>query len=112
MALFRYFRDVHGKEFHDLWMTFTVNTNDKDYQSFIDHEAPARRPGDTMIWFEKMIRKPVLEMCGVHKADKTGIFGKVLGFCLATEFQGNGLPHLHIILWLENRDLLETGIFI
>ena len=92
-------------------MTLTVNPYDPLFKSFLSGEAPARRPADVLVWFNNIIRKPILDLCGVYKDDKKGIFGTVLGFAIATEFQGNGLPHLHLVLWLQDRELLKTGVF-
>ena len=69
-------------------------------------------PAEVEIWYERVIKAPIMDLCGCRKNDGEGIFGKVLGYFVATEFQGNGLPHLHMLIWLENRDLLETGAFI
>lgn len=34
---------------------------------------------------------------------KGNIFGKIRSFMYSVEWQKRGLPHIHILLWLENR---------
>ena len=37
------------------------------------------------------------------KEIKSGVLGKVIGFCYTIEFQKRGLPHAHILVWLEDK---------
>ena len=114
--LFSYFRKNYNKRCHDIWLTVTVNTQSKLFKDFTDGtgnlEGLKHKPAEVEIWYERVIKAPIMDLCGCRKNDGEGIFGKVLGYFVATEFQGNGLPHLHMLIWLENRDLLETGAFI
>ena len=113
-TLFSHFRKApHLKKCHDVWLTVTINTQDPRFKEFTKSKGGLKdKPAEVAIWFERMIKAPTLALFGCRNRNEAGLLGKVLGHFDATEWQGNGLPHLHIIIWLEDRELLETGAFI
>ena len=113
-ALFSHYRKApYHKKCHDVWLTVTINTQDPRFKEFTKSKDGLKdKPAEVEIWFERMIKSPLLALLGCRKKTGDGLLGKVLGYFASTEWQGNGLPHLHIIMWLENRELLETGAFI
>ena len=44
-----------------------------------------------------------LKLTKILKDIKTGGLGKTIGYCYTIKFQKRGLPHAHILVWLEDK---------
>ncbi|XP_074342481.1 uncharacterized protein LOC141680051 [Apium graveolens] len=85
----------------DLFIIFTCNPQWPEIKDFCDkipHCTPAERP-DILARVFKIKLDLLLE-----DLTKKHVLGKVIGVAYTIEFQKRGLPHAHIIIWLEESD--------
>jgi hypothetical protein len=104
MAIVRYF----GRP--TLFITFTANPK---WPEITRHLGPgltaADRPDLVTRVFHLKIKALLDELKGVSKnghsrASRPGIFGKYLGHVYTIEYQKRGLPHCHLLLFLDRDD--------
>ncbi|GJZ79550.1 helicase [Tanacetum coccineum] len=89
----------------DLFITFTSNPKWPEIDemlSFIPGQKPYNRPE---------VSTRIFKLKLTHLLDdltKNEIFGKTCSFVYVIEFQKRGLPHAHILLWLEEEWKCKT----
>src|SRR5688500_16972703 len=86
---------VFGKP--DLFITMTCNPKWKEILDVIGRNGKAADNPDIVS------RVFNIKLTAMMKDIKNGIFGEILGHCYTIEFQKRGLPHAHILIWLENK---------
>ncbi|XP_044745265.1 uncharacterized protein LOC123307114 [Coccinella septempunctata] len=87
-----------------LFVTFTCNPNWREIKEnmHINILNPQDRP-------ELIARVFQLKMMEFFKdVEESKIFGKVIAFVYVTEFQKRGLPHMHCLLFLSEKDKLRN----
>ena len=97
MAIARFFGQV------DIFMTVTTNPLWPEItRELLLHQTAYDRP-DLVAHVFQMKKKAIINM--VHKH---GIFGTAIAYVYMIEFQKRGLPHMHNLLFLEDRYKLNT----
>ncbi|GKC44676.1 DNA helicase PIF1, ATP-dependent [Tanacetum coccineum] len=88
----------------DLFITFTCNPNWPEISRFMDKRGLNSEDRPDVI-----TRVFKIKLDSLMKDLKDGhTFGHVKGIVYTIEFQKRGLPHCHILLWLEDEDKLTT----
>ncbi|XP_063903784.1 uncharacterized protein LOC135123221 [Zophobas morio] len=82
----------------DLFITFTCNPQWKD---IADALLPGQKPHDRHDIIARVFHLKVKAIMSL--LTKGNLFGKVRCFMYSVEWQKRGLPHIHILLWLEQR---------
>ncbi|CAK5075622.1 unnamed protein product [Meloidogyne enterolobii] len=83
----------------DLFVTFTCNPNDPDIlKCLFPGQNPSDRP-DIVTRVFNLKKRYLLELILNKK-----IFGEVIGYCWVVEYQKRGLPHVHLLLTLAQKD--------
>ncbi|XP_063912265.1 uncharacterized protein LOC135129114 [Zophobas morio] len=82
----------------DLFITFTCNPQWKD---IADALLPGQKPHDRHDIIARVFHLKVKAIMSL--LTKGNLFGKVCCFMYSVEWQKRGLPHIHILLWLEQR---------
>nr|CAD2187437.1 unnamed protein product [Meloidogyne enterolobii] len=83
----------------DLFVTFTCNPNDPDIlKCLFPGQNPSDRP-DIVTRVFNLKKRYLLELI-LNKQ----IFGEVIGYCWVVEYQKRGLPHVHLLLTLAQKD--------
>ncbi|XP_024888866.1 uncharacterized protein LOC112465530, partial [Temnothorax curvispinosus] len=82
----------------DLFITFTCNPKWKDITDVL---LPGQKSHDRHDIIARVFHLKVKKMMALLK--KGDLFGKVTCFMYSVEWQKRGLPHIHILLWLEQR---------
>ena len=96
MALVRKF----GKP--DLFITFTCNPKWPDIQEcLIAGQTSQDRPDIVVRVFREKMKELIKDLTN-------GVLGRCLAFCHTIEFQKRGLPHCHMLLFLEREDKPTT----
>ena len=93
----------------DLFITFTCNPKWKD---ITDALLPGQKSHDRHDIIARVFHLKVKKLMAV--LNKGSLFGGVQCFMFSVEWQKRGLPHIHILLWLEQRispDRIDTVIF-
>ncbi|XP_076047345.1 uncharacterized protein LOC143028872 [Oratosquilla oratoria] len=96
----------------DFFITFTMNPQWKELQEAIACTSkgsvqPCDRPDSVSRIFKLKVDALMDDLTKKH------IFGRVKAHLYSTEWQKRGLPHVHILLWMEHRvtnDLIEKLI--
>ncbi|XP_019168949.1 PREDICTED: uncharacterized protein LOC109164859 [Ipomoea nil] len=90
----------------DLFITFTCNPKWPEVQRFLNDRKlkPEDRP-DIVCRVFKMKLDALIADCRKNK-----LFGPVIGVIYTIEFQKRGLPHAHILLFLEKTNGNQSGI--
>nr|GEW68867.1 hypothetical protein [Tanacetum cinerariifolium] len=88
----------------ELFITFTCNPNWPEITRFMKKRGlkSEDRPD---------VRSRVFKIkldCLMKELNDGNIFGRVKGVVYTIEFQKRGLPHCHILLWLETKDNITT----
>ena len=85
----------------DLFLTMTCNPHWKEITANLNENENAIDRSDivTRVFHEKI---NILK----DKLLKKNIFGKVVAFIYVIEFQKRGLPHIHMLLYLQDSDKL------
>ncbi|KAK6021322.1 hypothetical protein OSTOST_13005 [Ostertagia ostertagi] len=96
MALVRKF----GKP--DLFITMTCNPKWPEITRLLfPHQKPQDRPDIVVRVFHLKFQKMLDDIV------KKSVFGKVQAHCYTVEFQKRGLPHTHLLVWLESKPTEE-----
>lgn len=91
----------HGRP--DLFITFTCNPRWKD---ITDALLPGQKSHDRHDIIARVFHLKVKKMMAL--LNKGSLFGGVRCFMYSVEWQKRGLPHIHILLWLEQRIFPDT----
>ncbi|XP_077273719.1 uncharacterized protein LOC143903730 [Temnothorax americanus] len=92
----------------DLFITFTCNPKWKD---ITDALLPGQKTHDRHDIIARVFHLKVKKMMAL--LNKGSLFGKVCCYMYSVEWQKRGLPHIHILLWLEQRifsDMIDKVI--
>ncbi|XP_026434052.1 uncharacterized protein LOC113331572 [Papaver somniferum] len=89
----------------DLFITFTCNPKWKEISESLTH-IPGQRPEDRPDIVARVFKIKLKHLMEVLRKGKH--FGKVGGAIYTIEFQNRGLPHAHILLFLDKKDKPET----
>lgn len=82
----------------DLFITMTCNPNwDEVTQELLPGQKGADRPDATARAFNQKV-KVLLSLLNTKQ-----VYGKVIGHIEVVEFQKGGLPHIHMLLCLEEK---------
>ncbi|XP_019149758.1 PREDICTED: uncharacterized protein LOC109146546 [Ipomoea nil] len=90
----------------DLFITFTCNPKWPEVQHFLNDRKlkPEDRP-DIICRIFKLKLDTLLSECQKNK-----LFGPVIGVIYTIEFQKRGLPHAHILLFLDKNNRAQSGV--
>jgi len=91
----------HGRP--DLFITFTCNPRWKD---ITDALLPGQKSHDRHDIIARVFHLKVKKMMAL--LNKGSLLGGVRCFMYSVEWQKRGLPHIHILLWLEQRIFPDT----
>ena len=95
MAIARYFKRV------DLFLTMTANPNWPEIQQgLFPGQSPADRP-DLVARVFQMKKNALLQ-----EIFHDGIFGQAVAKIYTIEFQKRGVPHMHLLIFLDRQDKL------
>lgn len=87
----------------DLFLTMTTNPNWKEIQeNLMKHETCFDRPDLVARVFKRKVSK-LIELLTVHK-----ILGEIKGYLYTVEFQKRGLPHIHMLIYLEDGSIVKN----
>ncbi|XP_057445063.1 uncharacterized protein LOC130737334 [Lotus japonicus] len=89
----------------DLFITMTCNANWPEIKSFVEsrRSRPDERPDILVHIFKMKVNQLMKDFKNGH------LFGKVDAGIYTVEFQKRGLPHAHILIWLQGENKLKTG---
>jgi len=97
LALARYHRKI------DLFITVTCNPNWPEIaRELLPGQTAADRP-DLCARVFRMKKQAIID-----DIYKNGIFGKAVAYVYTIEFQKRGLPHMHILIFLQSGDKIHT----
>lgn len=82
----------------DLFITFTCNTQ---WDDIAVHLLPGQKPMDRHDITARVFRQKLKAMMDLIV--KLRLFGKVRCYMYSIEWQKRGLPHAHILIWLEEK---------
>ncbi|XP_076029108.1 uncharacterized protein LOC143017956 [Oratosquilla oratoria] len=90
----------YGREYGrpDLFITFTCNPK---WDEITENLQNGQNPADRHDIVARVFKQKLNKMMDVLVKKKSGIFGKVKAYIYTVEWQKRGLPHAHILLWLE-----------
>ncbi|OMP04886.1 DNA helicase PIF1, ATP-dependent [Corchorus olitorius] len=91
--------------FPDLFITFTCNGNWPEIQAALSF-IPGQRPEDRPDIVARVFKLKVDDL--MEDLMKNDYFDKAIAVTYTIEFQKRGLPHVHILLWLENSASFRT----
>lgn len=95
MAIARYFKKI------DLFITVTANPHWVEVQrELLPGQDPSDRP-DLIARVFRLKKEAIL-----HDIIKNGIFGRPVAKIYTIEFQKRGLPHMHLLIFLEEEHKL------
>lgn len=97
LALARYYRRI------DLFITVTCNPN---WQEITRELFPGQTPADRPDLCARVFRMKVKVI--IDEIYKNGIFRKAVAYVYTIEFQGRGLPHAHMLVFLKDEDKILT----
>ncbi|KAG5550191.1 hypothetical protein RHGRI_015221 [Rhododendron griersonianum] len=105
--MFQIFQDSMAITRHnqhpDIFLTMTVNPNWPEItEALLPHQKAVDRPDLVARVFE-LKRK-----CLMNEIKKKQVFGKIVGYVYTIEYQKRGLPHMHLLLFLEGPDKIHT----
>lgn len=87
----------------DLFITMTCNPKWKEIvENLCEHEDAIDRPDLVATVFHHKIKE-----C-LEKIVKNGLFGKCIAYTYVIEFQKRGLPHMHMLLFLDYANKIYT----
>ena len=82
----------------DLFITFTTN---RKWKEITDELLPGQRPYDRPDVIARIIHLKLKLL--INLLTKEHVFGSALCFMYSVEWQKRGLPHAHILLWLQEK---------
>ncbi|CAJ2678283.1 unnamed protein product, partial [Trifolium pratense] len=89
----------------DLFITITCNANWPEIRNFI--EPRGLQPSDRPDIIARVFKMKLDQMMSDFKKEQ--IFGKVVAGMYTVEFQKRGLPHAHMLMWLDQKNKIKTG---
>ncbi|XP_058729905.1 uncharacterized protein LOC131601957 [Vicia villosa] len=89
----------------DLFITITCNANWPEIKNFVTIRGLTASDRPDIVC--RIFKAKLDHMMNAFKKEK--IFGEVVAGTYTIEFQKRGLPHAHILLWLEASNSLKTG---
>lgn len=97
LALARFFRKI------DLFITMTCNPQWPEItRELLSGQSPSDRPDLVACVFD--MKKKAL----IKDIYKKGVFGQVVAYVYTIEFQKRGLPHMHLLIFLEQGSKMLT----
>lgn len=87
----------------DLFVTFTSNPKWQEVTDALPPNVSAIHRPDIVNRVFHMKKEHLIK--DITKAD---LFGKVRAYCWVIEFQKRGLPHMHMLIWLDDADKIRT----
>ena len=97
MTIARYFQKI------DLFITVTTNSQwEEIWRELLPGQEPSDRPN--LIAHVFQLKKEAL-LCDILK---NGIFGRTVAKIFTIEFQKQGLPHMHLLIFLEEEHKLYS----
>ncbi|KAI8536933.1 hypothetical protein RHMOL_Rhmol10G0295100 [Rhododendron molle] len=105
--MFQIFQDSMAITRHnqhpDIFLTMTANPNWPEItEALLPHQKAVDRPDLVARVFE-LKRK-----CLMNEIKTKQVFGKIVGYVYTIEYQKRGLPHMHLLLFLEGPDKIHT----
>ncbi|KAF7150782.1 hypothetical protein RHSIM_Rhsim02G0030300 [Rhododendron simsii] len=105
--MFRIFQDsmaiTRYNQHPDIFHTMTANPNWPEItEALLPHQKAVDRPNLVARVFE-LKRKYLMS-----EIKKKQVFGKIVGYVYTIEYQKRGLPHMHLLLFLEGSDKIHT----
>jgi len=97
MAIARLLRKI------DLFLTITANPN---WKEILDELRPGEQPWDRPDMITRVFKMKLDHL--IKLITKNGIFGKSVAHIYSVEFQRKGLPHVHILIFLDRPFQLST----
>ena len=92
----------YGKD--DLFITMTCNPNWKEISKNLEHYETALDRPDIVV---KVFHQKVQEFKKL--VIKRGVLGKCIAYTYVIEFQKRGLFHMHLLLFLDENDKINTS---
>ena len=93
----------------DLFLTMTTNPKwPKITEALLQDQTPdgkRQQPSDRP---DIVARVFVQKMESLLKDVRNGLFGKVAGMVYTVEFQKRGLPHMHLLIFLQQEDKIRN----
>ena len=88
----------------DLFITMTCNPNLKEISENLEHYETAIDRPDIVV---KVFHQKVQEF--KELVIKRGVLRKCIAYTYVIEFQKRGLPHMHLLLFLDKNDKINTS---
>ena len=83
----------------DFFITFTCNGN---WEEIVNNLRPGEQPTDRPDLTSRVFEGKLQSL--IHDLTKRNILGKCIAFTYVAKFQKRGLPHAHLLLWVEKND--------
>jgi Helitron helicase-like domain at N-terminus len=87
----------------DLFITMTANPK---WPEVLDALLPGQTPSDRPDLVSRVFHQKKLHLIDI--ITKKGIFGATVAHVHTIEFQKRGLPHMHLLIWLERDHKIRT----
>ncbi|OMO52744.1 DNA helicase PIF1, ATP-dependent [Corchorus olitorius] len=100
--------DTHGRYhgFPDLFITFTCNGNWPEIEDALKF-IPGQKPEDRLDIVARVFKLKLNDL--IEYLTKNEHFGPAKAVAYSVEFQKRGLPHVHILLWLEHSSAFRNS---
>ena len=85
----------------DLFITMTCNPK---WPEIVDNLLPSQKPQDRPDLVARVFRQKLKKMMSLIKKDA---FGKLWAWLYSIEYQKRGLPHAHILTWLDPEEKIR-----
>jgi len=82
----------------DLFVTFTCNPK---WQEIVDTIKQGEQPSDRPDIIVRVFHMKLQEL--IEDIWSGQLFGPILAILYSIEFQKRGLPHVHIIIWIDKK---------
>ena len=87
----------------DIFLTFTANAHWREVEeALLPHQSPHDRP-DIIAHIFKLKFDSLLD-----DVMKRNILGRAVGYAFTVEYQKRGLPHIHLLIFLDHSSHLST----
>jgi hypothetical protein len=87
----------------DLFITMTANPNWPEIQTAL---LPGQTAADRPDLVARVFKQKKNDL--INQIYKEGVFGKAVARVYAIEFQKRGLPHVHLLVWLDQDSKMRT----